>query len=89
MATELFWKEVPFMIILLESRTVFIPKTSDIHDIGGIIRSLDALRPLTLCICDCKILTSAICRGLHWYTVRCSSSLTEMHLLQANDGQHL
>ena len=54
-----------------ESRTVFIPKTSDTDDIGRIIRSLDALRPLTLCNCVCKLLTSAICRGLHWYTMRC------------------
>ena len=54
-----------------ESRTVFIPKTSDTDDLGRIIRSTDALRPLTLCNCDCKLLTSAICRGLHWYTMRC------------------
>ena len=54
-----------------ESRTVFIPKTSDIDDNGRIIRSPDALRPLTLCNCDCKLHTSAICRGLHWYTKRC------------------
>ena len=54
-----------------ESRTVFIPKTSDIDDNGRIIRSPDALRPLTLCNCDCKLLTSAVCRGLHWYTIRC------------------
>ena len=54
-----------------ESGTVFIPKTSDIDDNGRIIRSPDALRPLTLCNCDCQLLTSAICRGLHWYTMRC------------------
>ena len=54
-----------------ESRTVLYPKTSDIDDNGRIIRSPDALRPLTLCNCDCKLLTSAICRGLHWYTMRC------------------
>ena len=54
-----------------ESRTVCIPKTSDVDDHGRIIRSLDALRPLTVCNCDCKLLTSAICRGLHWYTMRC------------------
>ena len=53
------------------SRTVFIPKFSDIDDNGRIIRSPEALRPFTLCNCDCKLLTSAICRGLHWYTVRC------------------
>ena len=56
------------------SRTVFIPKTSDTDDLGSIIRSPDAFRPLTLCNCDCKILTSAICRGLHWYTMRCIHS---------------
>ena len=54
-----------------ESRTVFIPKTSNIDDNGRTIRSPDALRPLTLCNCDCKLLTSAICRGFHWYTMRC------------------
>ena len=54
-----------------ESRTVFIPKTSDTDDLRWIIRSPDALRPLTLCNCECEILTSAICRGLHWYTMRC------------------
>ena len=42
-----------------ESRTVFIPKTSDIDDNGRIVRS-DALRPLTLCNCDCKLLTSLL-----------------------------
>ena len=35
-----------------------------------IIRSPEALRPLTLCNCDCKLLTSATCRGLHWDTMR-------------------
>ena len=54
-----------------ETRTVFIPKTSDTDDLGSIIRSPDALRPLTLCNCDCKLLISAICRGLHWYTMQC------------------
>ena len=54
-----------------ESWTVFITKTSDIDDNGRIIRSPDALRPSTLCNCDCELLTSAICRRLHWYTMRC------------------
>ena len=58
-----------------ESRTVFIPKTSDTDDLGRILRSPDAHRPLTLCNCDCKLLTSAICWGLHWYpSQRCTSS---------------
>ena len=64
-------REVLFLNIFAESRTVFIPKTADVDDNGRIIRSPDALRPLTLCNCDCKLLTSAICRGLHWYTMRC------------------
>ena len=51
--------------------TVSLPKTSDIDDNGRIIRSRDALRPLTLCNCDCQLLTSAVCRGLHRYTMRC------------------
>ena len=72
--------------LFAESRTVFILKTSDIDDNGRIIRSPDSLRLLTLCNFDCKLLTSAICRGLHWYTVRCIHP--EMHLLQADDGQH-
>ena len=71
MLTELSWKEVSFLIVLLKEELFFIPKTSDIDDNGRIIQSLDALRPLTLCNCDCELLTSAICRGLHWYTLRC------------------
>ena len=45
-------------------RTVFIPKSSDVDNNGRIVRSPEALRPLTLCGCDCRILTTAICRGL-------------------------
>ena len=44
-----------------ESRTVFNLKTSDTDDLARIIRSPDALLPLTLCNCDCKLLTSAVC----------------------------
>ena len=72
-----------------ESGTVFIPKTSDIDDNGRIIRSPDALRPLTLCNCDCKLLTSAICRGLPWYTMRCIHPSQRCILFQAHDRQHL
>ena len=70
MLMKLYWREVPFLDCFAESRTIFIPKSSDIDDNGRIIRSPDALRPLTLCNYDCKLLTSAICRGLHWYTMR-------------------
>ena len=60
----------PFLILLRVELFVFL-KTSDIDDNGRIIRSPDALRPLTMCNCDCKPLTSAFCRGLHWYTMQC------------------
>ena len=53
------------------SRTVFIPKSSTVDDNGLIVRPPDALRPLTLCNCDCKIVTTAICVGLHGYSIRC------------------
>ena len=35
------------------------------------MRSPDASRPLTLCNCDCKIITTVICFGLRWPTIRC------------------
>ena len=49
----------------------FSPNSSDVDNNGLIVRSPDALRPLTLSNCDCKILTTAISRGLQWYTMRC------------------
>ena len=54
------------------SRTVFIPKPSTVDDNGLIVRPPDVLRPLTLCNCDCKIITTEICFGLHRYTIRCT-----------------
>ena len=45
-------------------------KSSDVDDNGRIVRSPEPLRPLTLCNCDCKVLTTAICRGLQWFTMR-------------------
>ena len=53
------------------SKTVFIPKSSDVDDNGLIVRPLDALRPLTLCNCDCKIITTAVCFDLHKYSIGC------------------
>ena len=49
--------------ILAASRTVFIPKSSIVDDKGLIGRSPDAL--------DCKIITTAICCGLHKHSNRC------------------
>ena len=66
-----YWREVIFLIVLLKVEPSFSPKTSDTDDLGRVFRSLDALRPLTLCNCDCNLLTSAFCRGLNWYTIRC------------------
>ena len=60
--------------LFAKSRTVFIPKSPDVDNNGRIIRSLEAVLQLTLSNCDCKILTTAICRGLHWYTMRCIHS---------------
>ena len=37
----------------------------------GLFDHLTHFALLTLCNCDCELLTSAICRGLHWYTTRC------------------
>ena len=65
------WREGRFLLVLLEVGRSSSPKTSDTDDLGRIVRSPDALRPLTLCNFDCKILTSAICRRLHRYTMRC------------------
>ena len=42
-----------------------------IDDKGRTIGATETLRPMTLCNCDCKLLTTAVCRGLHWYTMRC------------------
>ena len=52
-------------------RTVFIPKTSEVDVQGLLIRSLESLRPLTLCNCDCKILTAAMCSRLQIYSIEC------------------
>ena len=51
------------------SRTVFVPKSSTVDDDGLIVRSPDASRPLSLCNCDCKIITTAVCFGMPTYSV--------------------
>ena len=64
-----------------ESRTVFTPQDSDIHDIGRIIRSPDALRPLTYV--QLRLQTSYFCHLSRPALVHheMHSSFTEMHLL--------
>ena len=72
-----------------ESRTVFIPKTSDIDDNGRIIRSPDALRPLTLCSCNCKLLYFCHLSRPPFVHREMHTPFAEMYLFQADDGQHL
>ena len=50
------------------NRTVLIPETDEVHAEGLLIRSPESLRPLTLCSCDCKILTSAMRAGLKQFS---------------------
>ena len=50
---------------------LFQRSSSDVDNNAGIVKSPEALRPFTLRDCDCEILTTAICRGLHGYIMRC------------------
>ena len=71
--------------LFAESRTLFIPKSSDVDNNGRIVRSLEALRPLTLCNCDCKILTTADFWRVSLVHHEMYTSFSEMYLSQAND----
>ena len=53
------------------SRTVFTPKNSDANAQSLLIRTPEALRHLTLCNCDCKVITSALCAGQRKYSILC------------------
>ena len=53
------------------SRTVFIPRYTDVDAEGIIIRSLEALRPLTQCNCDCKVIIAGMCHGLRRHYIEC------------------
>ena len=53
---------------LLRAGPFSFPSLPTVDDNCLIVRSPDALRPLTLCDCDCK---TAICFGLHRYSTRC------------------
>ena len=65
------WREAPLLILFLKVGASFTLRLLMLIIPGRIIRSPDALRPLILCNCDCKVLTSAICRGFHWYSMQC------------------
>ena len=66
-----YWREVLFLSVLLKVGPSLSRRHLILMTMERIIRSPNSLRPLILCNCDCKLLTSAICRGLHWYTLRC------------------
>ena len=73
----------------IESRTVFIPKTSDLDDNGEIIRSPDALRLVT--IVQMRLQTSYF-RHLSRPSLvhhEMHTTFKEMHLLQVDDRKHL
>ena len=74
------------LALFAESRTVFIPKSSDLDNSERIVRSPEALRPLTLCNCDCKILTTAILSKPSLVDHEMYTSFSEMYLCQTNDG---
>ena len=69
--TSLCWKEVPFQNISMKVELSLSPRP-DIDDNKSIIRSPDELRQSAPCNCDCKLLTTAIRRSLHWYSMRCT-----------------
>ena len=68
----------PILALFSASRTMFIATSSDVDNNGRIVRSLEALRPLTLCNCDCKVLTSATCRGLQFSAKQMTGSIFEI-----------
>ena len=72
--------------LFAESRTVFIPKSSHVHNDGRIVRSPEALRPLTLRILRLQdsylgnlYRPSLVNHEMH-------TLFTKMHLIQTNDG---
>ena len=69
--TTMCWRVVLFLRSLLKVELSLLPSSPTSTTMEEFVRSPEALRPLTLCNCDCKILTLAICRGLQWYTKRC------------------
>ena len=53
------------------SRTALSAKSFVVDDQDRIVRSLNTLRSLTLCICDNQILTTTYCFGLRQYVISC------------------
>ena len=53
---------------------MFIPKSAEVDAQGLIIRPPEALRHLTSCNCDRKVITAAMCSGLRRYSIECTHS---------------
>ena len=53
------------------SRQALLPKSIVDDDQDRLVRSLGALRTLTLCICESQILTTVLCFGLRQYFISC------------------
>ena len=68
------------------------PKSGEVNAQGLLIRSPGSLRPLTLCNCDCKILTAAVCSGLRRYSVECihpsQRCVTQRIMTEDRNGGH-
>ena len=47
------------------------PTSTTVDERGRIMRPPDALRPLSLCNCDCNVLATAICFGLRQHSIAC------------------
>ena len=60
---------IKLLVSYTDSRAMFIAKSSEVHE-GHIFRALETLHSLTLCNCDCKIITAAICFDLRRYSIR-------------------
>ena len=66
MPVKPYWSEGIFLIVLLKVGQSLSLRLPILITLEGLSDHL-----IQLCKCDCKLLTSAICRGLHWYTMRC------------------
>ena len=72
--------------ILLRADPFSFPNVQLSMTLGLIVRSPDALRSLTLCNCDCKIITTAICCGLHKFSMRCIHRLSDLSTRQMTNN---
>ena len=74
------------LVLFAESRTVFFLKSSDVDNNGRIVRSPEALRPLTLCNCDFQDFHHSDLSRPSMVHHEMHAPLAKMYLLQTNDG---